>query len=505
MEQNISTSPLSANEPELTQRADPSEAQGQTTTQATQVRRSIGEYEARANVQISPKRTAGLVKPKTNATSTTTETKPGGNASGLSLLFNKSKVTGEEVAERSLRQDTAYDSRTSEARACVMKAKLQMRNSKNLKTEIKNDVIESVDRLYRLVKEAEEGKPYRGKAKEKEGKEEKEQENKNKNQKCGSPDKNGKIHSEEKELIKKMEEHAKLLRENKEDMEKLKEVLVRQQEMLNTKVTYASAVAGPPKRQPVEPTALHSVVITSKDENETGDQVFEHIRKAVNAKEEGVKIDKIRRARDRKVIVGCRTQEEIGKVKDRIRKAGSQLNIEEIQNKDPLIVLYGVLQSNSDEDILRALKVQNNHLMKGVTGENDRMEVKFRRKARNPLTSHVVVRVSPLIWNRVTDAGVVHIDLQRVRVADQSPLIQCSRCLGYGHGKRFCREPLEVCSHCGGPHMKADCADWLAEAPPSCCNCRRAKIERVDHNAFSTDCPVRRKWEALARSTIAYC
>lgn len=251
--------------------------------------------------------------------------------------------------------------------------------------------------------------------------------------------------------------------------------------------------------------ALHSVVITSKDENETGEQVFEHIRKAVNAKEEGVRIDKIRRARDRKVIIGCRTQEEIGKVKERIKKAGSRLNVEEIKNKDPLVVLFGVLQSNTDEDILRALKKQNHHLLKDIPGEDDRMEVRFRRKARNPLTAHVVVRVSPPIWSRLTMVGMVHIDLQRVKVADQSPLVQCSLCLGYGHGKRFCSEPLEACSHCGGPHKRIDCADWIAEAPPSCCNCRKAKIDRTDHNAFSAECPVRRKWEALARSTIAYC
>lgn len=470
------------------------------TTEATKVRRSIGEFEARAKVQTPLMGTSDQPKPaektKPRLSPTTTEPKTGAS---------KGKVMGDGSAEKTLKQGTKYDSRTLEAKACLMKAKLQMKNSRNLKTEIKTDVIEAVDRLFKLVKDAEEGKPYNGKIKEKEGTQERERVRGNETDKDGTPNKDRKNEVDEKELMKKMEEHGKLLRENKEEMDKLKEVLTRHQAMIDTRMTYASVTAGPPQRRPMEAATLHSVVITSKDENDTGEQVFEHVRKAVNAKEEGVRIDKIRRARDRKVIVGCRTLEEIGKVKDKIRKAGSQLNMEEIQNKDPLIVLLGVLKCNSDEDIVRALKRQNNHLLKDVTGENDRMEVRFRRKARNPLTAHVVVKVSPLIWNILTEAGVVHIDLQRVRVTDQSPLVQCSLCLGYGHGKRFCRELLEACSHCGGPHMKTECADWLAEAPPSCCNCQRAKIERTDHNAFSSDCPVRKKWEALARSTIAYC
>lgn len=375
-----------------------------------------------------------------------------------------------------------YKSRTAEAKACLLKAKLQIDKSKNLRNDIKSEVLEAVDRLYTLVKEAEEARSTGEKLQHEE---------------------NSLDHTI---LAVQMKEQTALLHENNKRIDELKVLIERQSE----RVTYASVVANHddrvPKRQPVEDTALHSVVITSKDENETGEQVFDHIRKAVNAREEGVRIDRIRRARDRKVIVGCKTQEEIGKVKDRIRKAGGHLNMEEIQNKDPLIVLLGVLKSNSDEDILRALKVQNNHLLRGLTNENDRMEVRFRRRARNPLTAHIVVKVSPFIWGRLTEAGMVHVDLQRVRVADQSPLVQCSRCLGYGHGKRFCREPeMDVCSHCGGPHMKVDCADWLAEVPPSCCNCRRAKLEGAEHNAFSTDCPVRRKWEALARSTVAYC
>ncbi|CAK1596678.1 unnamed protein product [Parnassius mnemosyne] len=274
---------------------------------------------------------------------------------------------------------------------------------------------------------------------------------------------------------------------------------------IKDRVTYASVVAGPQRGLLSEKTAMHSVIITSNDEKETGDEVMDKIRKAINAKEERLKIDKIRKARDRKVIVGCRTEKEISRVKERLKMAGKDLNVDYIQNKDPLIILRDVLQYNTDEKIEKAIRMQNKHLFKDVLNKDDRMEVKYRKKTRNPHTSHVVVRVSPQIWNRLIKAGVIHIDLQRIRVMDQSPLVQCSKCLGYGHSKRTCTETSDVCCHCGGPHLKSECAEWLSGGPPVCKNCDKANLDKKEHNAFSADCPIRRKWEALARSTVAYC
>lgn len=57
--------------------------------------------------------------------------------------------------------------------------------------------------------------------------------------------------------------------------------------------SYAS-VATSPKRQ--EHTALHSVVITAVDETETGEEVLDRIKKAVDARESGIVVEKIRKA-----------------------------------------------------------------------------------------------------------------------------------------------------------------------------------------------------------------
>ncbi|XP_013138678.1 PREDICTED: uncharacterized protein LOC106103445, partial [Papilio polytes] len=182
----------------------------------------------------------------------------------------------------------------------------------------------------------------------------------------------------------------------------------------------------------------------------TGDEVLERIRKAADAKEGWVRVEKVRKARDRKIIIGFGSKEEREKMKERFRNTAAELSVEEVRNKDPMLLLRDVLNINTDEDIEKALKNQN----KGIfdpTDEDNRIVIKYRKKTRNPHTSHVVIAVSPRIWQKAIDKGYAHIDLQRIRIEDQTPLIQCTRCLGFGHSKRFCTDPSDMCSHCGGP------------------------------------------------------
>lgn len=478
-----------------THKNDETKSESKSTSPAQSVRKSIGEWESgkpepppRTSVTPKKVKTVELLRPKPKATTSQIESKA--MARRNSTEATKSPPTQEK-------QNYKLKDRLAEARQCVTRAKTNLGNSRNIKTEIKTEVMSAIDRLYQLVKE---GESVKGKVQtntpdtrhepEKEKEPEKQKEQLREERK------------EENELMKKLEEHAKLIHDSNERMKDLKETLERQQEH-QERQSYASVAAVNPGRQHAGQAALHSVVVTAKNEKETGEQILNRIREAVNAKESGIIVDKIRKAKDRKVIVGCRTEEERQKVKDKLRGA-EELNVEEIRNKDPLVILKDVFKFNSDEDVLNALKNQNKEV---VTEDikHLKMEIVYKKHARNPHMHHIVMRVSPKIWRRMVDMETIRIDLQRVRVTDQSPLVQCSLCLGYGHGRRFCKETTEKCCHCGGPHMRSECADWLAGAVPTCTNCTLAKADRTDHNAFSQECSIRRKWEALARATIAYC
>ncbi|KAL4704435.1 hypothetical protein ACJJTC_014367 [Scirpophaga incertulas] len=167
--------------------------------------------------------------------------------------------------------------------------------------------------------------------------------------------------------------------------------------------TYAQVLQRKDDKVIARPPALHSVIVASNDEKETGEEVLEKVRKTVHAKDGWVTIDKVRKVKDRKTV---------------------------------------------------------------------------------------------------------HIDMKRSRVEDQSPLIQCSTCLGYGHGRKYCKEITPKCSHCGGSHLRKECEEYVARVTPRCCDCAAAKHTQADdteHNAFSSDCPIRRRWEMAARARVAYC
>ncbi|CAB3260193.1 unnamed protein product [Arctia plantaginis] len=309
-----------------------------------------------------------------------------------------------------------------------------------------------------------------------------------------------------------LEEHSRLLLEHKEGMSALQEEMAKcTQAIEEQRRSYATVAASTPHKlmQPLRPavthSALHSVVVTSEDNQETADEVLNRVRRTVDAKEGWVKVDRVRKAKDQKVLMGFGTVEDKRKVKERLSRKGTGLVVEDVKNKNPLLVLIGVLTINTDKEVLRALRNQHMNLFDGLDPGEARLQVKYRRKARNPHVAHVVLSASPALWARITGVGSVYIDLQRVRAEDQSPLLQCPRCLGFGQGRKFCKEEMDLCSHCGGPHLKSRCPDVLAGLSSSCRNCRWAKFGQVEHNKFSDDCPVRRKWDGIARSSVAYC
>ncbi|VVC88439.1 unnamed protein product [Leptidea sinapis] len=56
-----------------------------------------------------------------------------------------------------------------------------------------------------------------------------------------------------------------------------------------------------------------------------------------------------------------------------------------------------------------------------------------------------------------------------------------------------------------GPHLRHDCPHYIVGEQPCCLNCRSAGLEKTDHGAFSVECPVRRKWDSIARLSVTYC
>ncbi|XP_045486512.1 uncharacterized protein LOC123689600 [Pieris rapae] len=267
--------------------------------------------------------------------------------------------------------------------------------------------------------------------------------------------------------------------------------------------TESREVSGSTASNDLRETGLYSLIVEPGEETETAEDTVQKIRCSLNARDNGFKIEKLTKIKGGKVVIGCGTEEERARVRERIAHVQNGITAKELNNKHPLVIFKNVLRYNTLEDIKKALKIQNKATTGNLPGEDWVMTEKHRQNARNTHECHVIVQVSPGMWKALTRAQKVHIDLQRVWVEDRSPLVQCATCLGYGHTRKHCQGGKLTCSQCTGEHLRADCPS--IDKLPECANCKRAGMDSVDHSAFSAECPVRRKWDALARRAVAYC
>ncbi|KOB72511.1 TRAS3 protein [Operophtera brumata] len=265
--------------------------------------------------------------------------------------------------------------------------------------------------------------------------------------------------------------------------------------------SYAQMAAKP--RPPQLPN--HTLIISSTDPKHTGDNVIERVRLALDLKNTGAKVDRVRKARNQKIVLSCASRDDLKLVRTQVRSCEG-LSMQEPKSGNPLVCIRGVLSGYSNEEVIDMLKAQNKHLLQEVDVAKATIRVRYRKRARNPLECHPVVELSPKIWECLTRVGKVHMGIRRCPIDDQSPLVQCTRCLGYGHTKAICRAEVDICCFCGGEHTSRVCPVKEAAGPPTCSNCVKARRESyLAHTAFSEECPERQKWDSIARSRISYC
>lgn len=107
----------------------------------------MGEWEA-ASSETTPA-----------TTSKTTQAGPLKRTNSTNLEDNKAATTSKGVkdpnASPKISPKKTYASRILEAKACLVKGKQNLGLSRNIKTDIKHTITETIERLYELVKEAE--------------------------------------------------------------------------------------------------------------------------------------------------------------------------------------------------------------------------------------------------------------------------------------------------------------------------------------------------------------
>ncbi|GBP79435.1 hypothetical protein EVAR_48898_1 [Eumeta japonica] len=159
----------------------------------------------------------------------------------------------------------------------------------------------------------------------------------------------------------------------------------------NPKPSYAEAAAKSPTPQP-----NHTLIVSSKDKTHTGEHVLQIIREAIDTKKSGAKVERVRKARNQKVILKCSTKEDMEAIQNKMRSR-KEIKVEAAKAANPLLIMKGVMAYHKDADIIENVLAQNKHLVKDINLKEVTIRVRYRKRARNQLQCHPVLELSPSV------------------------------------------------------------------------------------------------------------
>lgn len=165
--------------------------------------------------------------------------------------------------------------------------------------------------------------------------------------------------------------------------------------------------------------------------------------------------------------------------------------------KKPRIKIVGIEEELSDEEILKALKSQNEYLA------NSEMKVcnMFKTKRKN-FTS--IVEIDSNSFEKCMETKRVKIMWSNCLVCEDLNVFRCYNCNGYNHKKAHCTNP-QTCRRCAMNHEYKVCNANME----LCVNCKTANEKfnlrlNTNHQANSDKCTVYLKKVEAERRKIKY-
>ena len=252
--------------------------------------------------------------------------------------------------------------------------------------------------------------------------------------------------------------------------------------------SYASVAAQP----------RYSVLIESADPKHTGQDILNTVKEKVDVVQLGLGVNGVRRLRNQKVAISCDTEVDRNTLKQAITGIDSKLTVSIPPIRKPLLRLIGVAHDLDDKRIEEAIPKQNAKFFADIDTKDAEIKVLRRTKGRTRDVSNVIIETNPKIWNQLRDQRL-RLGYQVVPAVDQSPVLQCYKCMSFGHRAQECNSQTR-CGYCAMDHDTRDCSN-RGDAP-KCVNCTGSDHL---HPAYSPECPEWVKWDKIARSTISYC
>ena len=265
-------------------------------------------------------------------------------------------------------------------------------------------------------------------------------------------------------------------------------------------VSYADAVSRPAKsistRKDFEKRITKPALIVShKKENATREELVEAWRKGVSFRKASYAPSRVITMSNNKLKVEFDTLEQRDETIKTVNSTKAcDITAEEAKKLKPMIILKGIVKQTPKEELIEVIKLQNIPIKESIQNDDD-IQLKFIRKNRSDKLYNAVLTVTPIIWRRIMETQKVNVDHQRVHADEYIPVLQCYKCLRFGHPASKCESSGETCSHCSSKdHRYSECAFKNDPIKKCCINCRdynhKYQTNRdTAHSATSAECP----------------
>ncbi|GBP97446.1 hypothetical protein EVAR_61153_1 [Eumeta japonica] len=110
---------------------------------------------------------------------------------------------------------------------------------------------------------------------------------------------------------------------------------------------------------------------------------------------DSAKVERVRKARNQKVILKCSTKEDMEAIQNKMRSR-KEIKVEAAKAANPAHH-EGVMAYHKDADIIENVLAQNKHLVKDINLKEVTIRVRYRKRARNQLQCHPVLELSPSV------------------------------------------------------------------------------------------------------------
>ncbi|XP_061723020.1 uncharacterized protein LOC133529340 [Cydia pomonella] len=243
----------------------------------------------------------------------------------------------------------------------------------------------------------------------------------------------------------------------------------------------------------------YAVILEPLDPRKESKDALNEVQEKVDLVELGVGIKSVRHTKNNKIVINCETESDRTTLSTAIKHNTTGVTVGVPKLRNPCIKLLGVTSDNANERIVEAIAKQNHRIMDSVDADHKRIKYIRSVKGRNDSMKNVVVEVSPQLYQQMLSQKI-KIGYQSVLAVDQSPIIQCFKCMGFGHQAANCTSNSK-CGFCADAHDTRNCP--RSSKVPCCTNCK-GQDKEYNHPAFSQNCPDWIKWDRIARINVRY-